>query len=150
VNLRNFKLDLPAAVCYYLPSVPLQSSFSVPLQATLSCCFRSRLSLCVLRCRFDSEMAAEEGEEPLISAQQQLGRFISVLFYCKYNLLCSSVSDPDWIRIQSGPWIRIRIQEGKNDLQNIKKLIIFMFFCRAECSLWRAEGFSCSMDILYV
>jgi hypothetical protein len=28
-----------------------------------------------------------------------------------------SVSDPDWIRIQSGQWIGIRIQEGKNDLQ---------------------------------
>ena len=28
-----------------------------------------------------------------------------------------SVSDPDWIRIQSGQWIRIRIQEGKNDPQ---------------------------------
>ncbi len=25
--------------------------------------------------------------------------------------------DPDWIRIQSGLWIRIRIQEGKNDPQ---------------------------------
>jgi len=25
--------------------------------------------------------------------------------------------DPDWIRIQSGQWIRIRIQEGKNDPQ---------------------------------
>jgi hypothetical protein len=27
----------------------------------------------------------------------------------------SRVSDPDWIRIQSGQWIRI--QEGKNDPQ---------------------------------
>ncbi len=27
------------------------------------------------------------------------------------------VADPDWIRIQSGQWIRIRIQEGKNDQQ---------------------------------
>jgi hypothetical protein len=32
--------------------------------------------------------------------------------------------DPDWIRIQSGQWIRIRIQEGKNDPQKEKK---FMF-----------------------
>jgi hypothetical protein len=31
-----------------------------------------------------------------------------------------SVSDPDWIRIQSGYWIRIRIQEGKNDPQKYK------------------------------
>jgi hypothetical protein len=31
----------------------------------------------------------------------------------------ASVSDPDWIRIQSGEWIRIRIRihEGKNDTQ---------------------------------
>ncbi len=27
----------------------------------------------------------------------------------------SSGADPDWIRIQSGQWIRI--QEGKNDLE---------------------------------
>jgi hypothetical protein len=25
--------------------------------------------------------------------------------------------DPDWIRIERGPWIRIQIQEGKNDSQ---------------------------------
>ncbi len=25
--------------------------------------------------------------------------------------------DPDWIQIQLGQWIRIRIQEGKNDPQ---------------------------------
>ena len=39
--------------------------------------------------------------------------------------------DPDWIRIQWGPWIRIRIriQEGKNDPKNI------------------AEVFSCSLNI---
>jgi hypothetical protein len=31
--------------------------------------------------------------------------------------ILNSVSDPepDWIRIQSGQWIRIRIQKGKND-----------------------------------
>jgi hypothetical protein len=35
------------------------------------------------------------------------------------ELVGSSVvdPDPDWIRIQVGPWIRIRIQEGKNDPQ---------------------------------
>jgi hypothetical protein len=26
------------------------------------------------------------------------------------------IPDPNWIRTQSGQWIRIRIQEGKNDL----------------------------------
>ncbi len=29
----------------------------------------------------------------------------------------NSVPDPDWIRIQLDQWIRIRIQEGKNDPQ---------------------------------
>jgi hypothetical protein len=35
----------------------------------------------------------------------------------------TSVSDPDpdWIRIQSGQWIWIRIQEGKNDPTKIEK-----------------------------
>jgi hypothetical protein len=33
--------------------------------------------------------------------------------------------DPDWIRIQLGPWIRI--QTGKNGPQKRKKLINFMF-----------------------
>ncbi len=34
-----------------------------------------------------------------------------------------SVSDPDWIRIQSGQWIRIRIRihEDTNALQKLKK-----------------------------
>ncbi len=34
--------------------------------------------------------------------------------------------DPHWIRILSGQWIRIRIQEGKNYPQKQKKLRIFM------------------------
>jgi hypothetical protein len=38
----------------------------------------------------------------------------------------SSVSDPnlDWIRIQSGQLIRIRIQQGKNKPQKYKKIEI--------------------------
>ncbi len=44
--------------------------------------------------------------------------------------------------------IRIRIQEGKNDLQNRKKSRIFMFLSTG-CSLLRAEGFSCSLGVLY-
>jgi hypothetical protein len=27
------------------------------------------------------------------------------------------IRDPDWIRILSGPWIRIRIHESKNETQ---------------------------------
>jgi hypothetical protein len=34
-----------------------------------------------------------------------------------YDGLKTRVADPDWIRIQSGQWIRIRIQEGKYDPQ---------------------------------
>jgi hypothetical protein len=33
------------------------------------------------------------------------------------------VADPDWIRIQSGQWIRIRIQEGQNDPQKSIKIV---------------------------
>jgi hypothetical protein len=32
--------------------------------------------------------------------------------------------------------------------KNIKRLINFIF-CSAGCSLWRAEGFFCSLDVLY-
>jgi hypothetical protein len=35
----------------------------------------------------------------------------------EYSIIISRVADPDWIRIQSVQWIRIRIQEGKNDPQ---------------------------------
>jgi hypothetical protein len=43
---------------------------------------------------------------------------------------------------------RIRIQEGKNDPKNWKKDRIFIFWS-ARCSLLRAEGFSCSLGLLY-
>jgi hypothetical protein len=46
-----------------------------------------------------------------------------------------SVADPDWIRIQAG--------------KNRKKFINFSFEVLAGCSLLRAEGFSCSLDVLY-
>ncbi len=41
--------------------------------------------------------------------------------------------------------IRIRIQEGKNGPQKWKINLIFL---SAGCSLWRAEDFSCSLDVL--
>ena len=44
--------------------------------------------------------------------------------------------------------IRIRIHEGKNDPKNRKKDRIFIFWS-AGCSLLRAEGFSCSLGVLY-
>ncbi len=44
--------------------------------------------------------------------------------------------------------IRFRIQEGKNDPQKKKKLRNFMFWS-AGCSLLRAVGFFCNLDVLY-
>jgi hypothetical protein len=43
--------------------------------------------------------------------------------------------DPDWRR-------------AKMTHKNIKMLINFIV-CSAECSLLRAEGFSCSLDVLF-
>jgi hypothetical protein len=61
--------------------------------------------------------------------------------------------NPDWIRIQSGQWIRIRNPDPDPEGQklthkNKKKLRNFIFWS-AGCSLLRAEGFSCSLDVLY-
>ncbi len=67
-----------------------------------------------------------------------------------------SGSGSAWIRINLSCWIRIRIQiadpdpdpGGKNDSKNRKKDRIFIFWS-AGCSLLRAEGFSCSLGVLY-
>ncbi len=76
----------------------------------------------------------------------------------------SSVVDPDpdtypyldWIgiRIQWCPWIRIRIRNSDPDqggqkwpTKKEKKLINFIFWSTG-CSLLRAEGFSCSLDVI--
>jgi hypothetical protein len=55
-----------------------------------------------------------------------------------------------WIRIQWSSWIRIRIriQEGKSGPEKYKRVIRFIVW-NAKCSLLRAEGFSCSLDVLY-
>ncbi len=60
------------------------------------------------------------------------------------------------IRINLSCWIRIRIQiadpdpdpGGQNDPKIRKKDRIFIFWS-AGCSLLRAEGFSCSLGVLY-
>jgi len=58
------------------------------------------------------------------------------------------------IRINLSCWIRIRIQiadpdpGGQKWPTNRKKYRIFMFWS-ARCSLLRAEGFSCSLGVLY-
>ncbi len=61
------------------------------------------------------------------------------------------VADPDpdahWIRIQSGQ--RIRIQVGKNYPQKKTKKFRNFMFSSAGCSLLRAEGFFCNLDVLY-
>ena len=44
--------------------------------------------------------------------------------------------------------LRIRIQEGKNDPKNWKKVRIFIFWSDG-CSLLRTEGFSGSLGVLY-
>jgi hypothetical protein len=45
----------------------------------------------------------------------------------KKVFLFSSVSDPHWIPDAIRSWIRIRIQEGKNEQQNRKKSEISCF-----------------------
>ena len=66
-----------------------------------------------------------------------------------YNTWAGSVVDPnpypDCIRIQWGTWIQIYV--GKNYPQR-KKLKNFIFWM-LECSLLRAEGFSCCLNVLY-
>jgi hypothetical protein len=51
-------------------------------------------------------------------------------------------------------WIRIRIQEGKNEKKidknrKIEKRTEFSFFEVPGCSLLRVEGFSCGLSVLY-
>ncbi len=59
-----------------------------------------------------------------------------------FTLLCSFPFF--WVsRIHSGQWIRI--QEGKKKPQKLKKVKKY----HAECPLLRAEGFFCSLDVLY-
>jgi hypothetical protein len=53
------------------------------------------------------------------------------------------VADPDWIRIQSGQWVRIRIQEGKNDPQK------FMF-SSVGWPLLRSEGFFSNLNTFFM
>jgi len=51
------------------------------------------------------------------------------------EFLVTNVVYPDWIRIQWGTWILIRIR-----IRNPES---------AGCSLLRSEGFFCSLDVLY-
>jgi hypothetical protein len=61
----------------------------------------------------------------------------------------NSVSDPDWIRIQSGQLIRIRIQEVKKTHKNREKKLRNFIFGSAGWSLFRAESFLFRLDVLY-
>ncbi len=60
-----------------------------------------------------------------------------------------SIEVPKILTLDPVLWIRIRIQEGKNNPKTRKKLINFVFWS-AGCSLWTAKGFSYSLDVLYV
>ncbi len=62
-------------------------------------------------------------------------------------------SGSSWIRINLSCWIRIRLNCGSgsrraNDPQKYKKSPEFMFWSTG-CALLRAEGFSCSLGVLY-
>jgi hypothetical protein len=73
---------------------------------------------------------ADQVGEPCQQQQQQSYATWSAQQYTDNNTryrrkkerLIFSVSDPDpdWVRIQSGQWIRIRIQEGKIACKNRK------------------------------
>ncbi len=60
-------------------------------------------------------------------------------WYSEIRLVCFNAVDPypDWIRIPWGPYIRIRIQEGKNDLKKWKKVNTFHIF---KCWMFSFEG----------
>jgi hypothetical protein len=53
-----------------------------------------------------------------------------------------------WFGSGSAFKLWIRIQENKNDPQKLKK-VQNLHVLSAGCSLWRVEGFSCSLGILY-
>ncbi len=58
----------------------------------------------------------QEDDTPARTVKTIVHTLVKVRFRLRQHLpiVCSSVSDPDWILIQSGQWIRIRILEGKN------------------------------------
>ncbi len=84
----------------------------------------------------------------LAMAMQRCSRKWFNLIHFDQGFGSGSVSGSAWIRINLSCWIRIRIQEGKNDPKNRKKDRIFILWS-AGCSLLGAEGFSCSLGILY-
>jgi hypothetical protein len=51
------------------------------------------------------------------------------------------------IRIQWGPWIRIRIRIQKGKMTTKIEKITKFHFLSAGCSVLRAEGFSCSLNV---
>ncbi len=71
----------------------------------------------------------------------------------RFTMHTNSVPDSDWIRIQLGQWIRIWIRNPNSDpggqtwRSKIEKLRNFTFWSAG--SLLRAEGFFCSLDVLY-
>ncbi len=97
---------------------------------------------------------------PLFGNQMHVWQPILICCYQMFAVQQTRVSDPDpdlhgsaliWAVGSGSAYklrIRIRIQEGKNDKKNRNKDRIFIF-SNAGCSLLRAEGFSCSLGVLY-
>ncbi len=107
-----------------------------------------------------------DGEHDAVGRVQLNHHWTKQIIYTVMLLVWVADPDPYWIRIQSGQWIRIpigsgfnqvsgsgsvfgiRIQEGKNDPQKKKKFRNLMFWS-VGCSLLRAEGFFCYLEVLY-
>ena len=85
-----------------------------------------------------------------LASRHHRGRIVRPAFY-RFRV---SDPDPDWIRIQSGQWIRIRIRNPDSDPDPggqkwPTKVEKFMFWSVGWPLLWGA-GFFCNLDILYV
>jgi hypothetical protein len=84
-----------------------------------------------------------------------LEMFLILIFLFKFTSVVDPdpYPDPDWIRIQWGPWIRIRIgirnPRTKITYQTKIEKVNKYYFLKCLMSLLRAEGFSCSLDVLY-
>jgi hypothetical protein len=72
-------------------------------------------------------------------------KLLSVLPMINLPAELTGVSDPDPNLAES--WIRIRFQNSQNSPK--EQFCRNLMFFRAVCSLWRAEGLSKSLEILY-
>jgi hypothetical protein len=92
---------------------------------------------------------SEEKSRALLEPQvtfNLFNKFRSASYRLKGLIICDF--DPEWIRIQSSLWLRIRIQEGKIT-HKIEKSYEISCIESAGCSLLRAADFSFSLNVLY-